>query len=78
MSLFLRAATISAAPTLPYRWPSSVALASIVMLCLADLGGLLAQLGLPGQLDLLQLHLVLVDHPLVMVVASVARPCGMR
>ena len=37
------------------------------MLCLAELGGLLAELGLPGQLDLLQLDLVLVDHPLVMV-----------
>ena len=34
---------------------------------LGELGGLLAQLGLARQLDLLQLDLVLVDHPLVMV-----------
>ena len=34
---------------------------------LGELGGLLAEFGLTGQFDLLQLHLVLVDHPLVMV-----------
>ena len=34
---------------------------------LGELGGLLPQLGLAGQFDLLQLDLVLIDHPLVVV-----------
>ena len=61
---------MSAGPTLPYRWPSSVALASIVMLCLEISAACLRRSACRCSLDLLQLDLVLLDHPLVMVVGD--------